>query len=291
MPSVVAIIFFLFGFRTQRETARGQISERDHVRLRLRRSEGRGGLRAGARVCSPRLPAESASRRCAEPCNSAAKPQTSPPGKGRKTPAFFSKKGARRPAGAREAAPHHRPPGKGANGTLRGRSPRTPEGVAHGHPDKRRWLGSRRRRRQRPPVHCGRGPRRLRPRRAARRLPKPGNAGPAHGPGAPLLGARPREETSLSGGETPLLFPAGGPRSSGARPCRGRAPPLARARRPRGCDGKRSPAQSSADTARHRTRRVRRTVGREGGEQRSACPGLGPARSGSRASNTTRSPL
>lgn len=129
------------------------------------------------------------------------------------------------------------------------------------------------------------------PQRAAWRLPKPGNAGPAHGPGAPLLGARPREETSLSGGETPLLFPAGGPRSSGARPCRGRAPPLARARRPRGCDGERSPAQSSADTARHRTRRVRRTVGREGGEQQSARPGLGPARSGSRASNTTRSPL
>lgn len=60
---------------------------------------------------------------------------------------------------------------------------------------------------------------------------------------------------------------------------------------PGGCDGERSPAQSSADTVRHRTRRVRRTVGREGGEQQSARPGLGPARSGSRASNTTRSPL
>lgn len=213
-----------------------------------------------------------------------------PPWKGAEDSGFFfSKKGARRPAGAREAAPHRPPPGKGANGTLRGRSPRTPEGVAHGHPDKRRRLGSRRRRR--PPVHRGRGPRRLRPRRAAWRLPKPGNAGPAHGPGAPLLGARPREETSLSGGETPLLFLAGGPRSSGARPCRGRAPPLARTRRPRGCDGERSPAQSSADTARHRTRRVWRTVGREGGEQQSARPGLGPARSGSRALNTTRSPL
>lgn len=144
---------------------------------------------------------------------------------------FFSKKGARRPAGAREAAPHRPPPGKGANGTLRGRSPRTPEGVAHGHPDKRRRLGSRRRRR--PPVHRGRGSRRLRPTEGSAEAPQARKRGPAHGPGAPLLGARPREETSLSGGETPLLFPAGGPRSSGARPCRGRAPPLARARRPR----------------------------------------------------------
>lgn len=298
MPSVVAIFFFFFGFRTQRETARGQISERDHVRLRLRlrRSEGRGGLRAGAGVCSPRLPAEWASRRCAEPCNSAAKPQTSPPGKGRKTPAFFSKKGARRPAGAREAAPHRPPPGKGANGTLRGRSPRTPEGVAHGHPDKRRRLGSRRRRR--PPVHRGRGSRRLRPTEGSVEAPQARKRGPAHGPGAPLLGARPREETSLSGGETPLLFPAGGPHTHG---CRGRRGARGRAGGgprhwqgrddPGGCDGERSPAQSSADTARHRTRRVRRTVGREGGEQQSARPGLGPARSGSRTLNTTRSPL
>lgn len=291
MPSVVAIIFFLFGFRTQRETARGQISERDHVRLRLRRSEGRGGLRAGAGVCSPRLPAGSASRRCAEPCNSAAKPQTSPPGKGRKTPAFFSKKGARRPAGAREAAPHHRPPGKVRMGPSGGghlarlrASPTVTQTRGAGWGAGGGGGGGR-------PCTADEDLAGSVPRRAAWRLPKPGNAGPAHGPGAPLLGARPREETSLSGGETPLLLPAGGPRSSGARPCRGRAPPLARTRRPRGCDGERSPAQSSADTARHRTRRVRRTVGREGGEQQSARPGLGPARSGSRASNTTRSPL
>lgn len=232
MPSVVAIIFFLFGFHTQRETARGQISERDHVRLRLRRSEGRGGLRAGARVCSPRLPAESASRRCAEPCNSAAKPQTSPPGKGRKTPAFFFPKKVH--GGQQEHAKllriAHRqgrvrmgPSGGGHLARLRA-SPTVTQTRGAG------WGagggGGR-------PCTAGEDLAGSVPRRAAWRLPKPGNAGPAHGPGAPLLGARPREETSLSGGETPLLFPAGGPRSSGARPCRGRAPSLARARRPR----------------------------------------------------------
>lgn len=214
MPSVVAIIFFLFGFRTQRETARGQISERDHVRLRLRRSEGRGGLRAGAGVCSPRLDAGSASRRCAEPCNSAAKPQTSPPGKGRKTPAFFSKKGARRPAGAREAAPHRPPPGKGANGTLRGRSPCTPEGVAHGHPDKRRGLGSRRRRRRRPPVHCGRGSRRLRPTEGSAEAPQARKRGPGTRPRSPTSGCPSkgrdvavwrRDAPPVPGGRAPLL--------------------------------------------------------------------------------------
>lgn len=212
MPSVVAIIFFLFGFRTQRETARGQISERDHVRLRLRRSEGRGGLRAGAGVCSPRLPAEWASRRCAEPCNSAAKPQTSPPGKGRKTPAFFSKKGARRPAGAREAAPHRPPPGKGANGTLRGRSPRTPEGVAHSHLDKRRRLGSRRRRR--PPVHRGRGPRWLRPTEGSAEAPQARKRGPGTRPRSPTSGCPSkgrdvavwrRDAPPVPGGRAPLL--------------------------------------------------------------------------------------
>lgn len=209
---------------------------------------------------------------------------------------FFSKKGARRPAGAREAAPHRRPPGKGANGTLRGRSPRTPEGVAHGHPDKRRRLGSRRRRR--PPVHRGRGPRWLRPTEGSVEAPQARKRGPGTRPRSPTSGCPSkgrdvavwrRDAPPVPGGRATHARVQGAAR--GARPCRGRAPPLARARRPRGCDAERSPAQSSADTARHRTRRVRRTVGREGGEQQSARPGLGPARSGIRASNTTRSPL
>lgn len=216
-----------------------------------------------------------------------------PPWKGAEDSGFFfSKKGARRPAGAREAAPHRPPPGKGANGTLRGRSPRTPEGVAHGHPDKRRRLGSRRRRRRRPPLHHGRGPRWLRPTEGSVEAPQARKRGP---------GTRPRSPTSgcPSKGRDVAVWRRDAPPVPG-----GRAPLLGRAavqgEGPATGKGATAPEGVTARGAPHRARRTpcataraesRRTVGHDGAEQRSACPGLGPARSGSRASNTTRSPL
>lgn len=233
MPSVVAIIFFSFWISyPTRNSARP--NKREGPRQAQTQTQRRKGRPAGG---SRRLLAApprgvgvqevcGTMQLCGETPNK-------PPWKGAEDSGFFffPKKGARRPAGAREAAPHRPPPGKGANGTLRGRSPRTPEGVAHGHPDKRRRLGSRRRRR--PPVHRGRGSRRLRPTEGSVEAPQARKHGPGTRPRSPTSGCPSkgrdvavwrRDASPVPGGRAPLL---------GRAAVRGRAPPLARARRPR----------------------------------------------------------
>lgn len=137
-----------------------------------------------------------------------------PPWKGAEDSGFFFQKRCTKASGSARSCSASPTAREGANGTLRGRSPRTPEGVAHSHLDKRRRLGSRRRRRRRPPVHRGRGSRRLRPTEGSVEAPQARKRGPGTRPRSPTSG-RPskgrdvavwrRDAPPVPGGRAPLL--------------------------------------------------------------------------------------